>query len=133
VVRVCAWCCRFLGLKRPVQRWTVTHGICPSCAERVARRAPGTAPSTAQVLVVSRDPLGVEAASALLGRATSPMSLLIDRRRTDRRRKHRPTPTDRRGDDRRAPPPASWADGYLVVESTASLEIERELTALALG
>jgi hypothetical protein len=133
VVRVCAWCRVFLGLKRPVQRWTVTHGICPSCSERFALGPAGIPEAASQVLVVSEDPLGLEAASALLGRATCPTFVLTDRRRVDRRRKNRPVPTDRRGGDRRAPLPASWADGYLVVESTASLELDRKLAVLALA
>jgi hypothetical protein len=81
------------------------------------------------MLVVSEDPLGVEAASELIGRAGNPMVLLADRRRADRRQKRVPFAEERRRGDRRAVPPASWAQGYVVVDSATDLE----LAALTLG
>jgi hypothetical protein len=81
------------------------------------------------MLVISEDPLGIQAASELIGRAAFPMVLFADRRRADRREKRVPVAVERRRGDRRAAPPASWARGYVVVEST----IDRELAALTLG
>jgi hypothetical protein len=81
------------------------------------------------MLVVSGDPLGMEAASELIGRAAYPLVLLADRRRADRRRAGVHVPVERRRVDRRAAPPASWARGYVVVESAT----DPELAALTLG
>jgi hypothetical protein len=81
------------------------------------------------MLIVAQDPLGVEAASELIGRAAYPMVLLTDRRRGDRRRKRRQVTVERRRGDRRAVPPASWAQGYVAVDA----ETDLELAALTLG
>jgi hypothetical protein len=81
------------------------------------------------MLIVSQDPLGIEAASELIGRAGHPMVLLADRRRADRRYKRVQVTVERRRGDRRAVPPASWAEGYVVVDSATDLE----LAALTLG
>jgi hypothetical protein len=128
VVRVCAWCCRFIGLKRPLQRWTVTHGICASCQERFPL-GPSGVPTATGMLIVSQDPLGIEAASELIGRAAYPMVLLADRRHAGRRHKRVPVTVERRRGDRRAAPPESWAKGYVVVDAA----IDQELAALTLG
>jgi hypothetical protein len=128
VVRVCAWCCRFTGLKRPLQRWTVTHGICASCHERFPL-GPSGVPTATGMLIISQDSLGIEAASELIGRAAYPMVLIADRRRADRRRKRVQVTVERRQGDRRAVPPASWAQGYVVVDAAPDLE----LAALTLG
>jgi hypothetical protein len=128
VVRVCAWCHLFLGLKPPLQRWTVTHGICPACRDRFSA-GPGEPARAAGTLVVSEDPLGVEAAGELIGRAAYPTVLLADRRRSDRRRAAVPVSVERRRGDRRAAPPPSWARGYAFVESAT----DPDLAGLILG
>jgi hypothetical protein len=128
MVRVCAWCHLFLGLKRPLQRWTLTHGICPACRDRFGV-GPFGPPSAAGTLVVSGDPLGVEAASELIGRAAYPTVLLADRRRGDRRRTVVRVAVERRRGDRRATPPVTWARGYAVVDAAT----DPELAALTLG
>jgi hypothetical protein len=128
VVRVCAWCRLFLGLKGPLQRWTVTHGICPACRDRFGA-GPFEPARAAGTLVVSEDPLGVEAAGELIGRAAHPTVVLADRRRGDRRRAAVQVSLERRRGDRRAPPPASWARGYFFVESAT----DPELADLILG
>jgi hypothetical protein len=128
MVRVCAWCCLFIGLKRPVQRWTVTHGICASCRDRFPAGPSGITAAT-EMIIVSQDPLGIEAASELIGRAAYPVALVADRRRGDRRRRQVTVAVERRQGARRAVPPASWTRGYVVVESA----IDSELAALTLG
>jgi hypothetical protein len=128
MVRVCAWCCLFIGLKRPLQRWTVTHGICASCLDRFPAGPSGVTTAT-ETTIVAQDPLGIEAASELIGRAAYPVVLLADRRRADRRRRQLTVAFERRRGDRRAAPPASWAHGYVVVESAT----DPELAALTLG
>jgi hypothetical protein len=128
MVRVCAWCCLFIGLKQPVQRWTVTHGICASCRERFPAGPSGITAAT-ETMIVSQDPLGIEAASELIGRAAYRVALLADRRRGDRRRRPVTVAVERRRSDRRAVPPASWTRGYVVIESAT----DPELAALTLG
>jgi hypothetical protein len=58
------------------------------------------------------------------------MIVLVDRRRSDRRRRSIPVSVDRRRADRRAAPPASWAHGYVFVQPTPNPE---ESAALILG
>ena len=128
MVRVCAWCHLFLGLKPPLQRWTVTHGICPACRDRFGE-GPCEPAHAAGTLVVAEDPLGAEAAGELIGRAAHPTVVVADRRRGERRRANVPVATERRRGDRRAAPPASWARGYAFVESAP----DPELAGLILG
>ena len=130
MVRICSCCRLFLGLKSPVERWTVTHGVCEACRERFQLGASGRVAMETATLIVSNDPIGVEAASALIGRAVYPMVVLADRRRGDRRRRRTPVPVERRRGDRRTAPPASWARGYVVVETSTP---DPELVALTLG
>ena len=129
MVRVCAWCRLFLGLKRPVDRWVVTHGICPRCQSRLgAGGVPPTADPPSGLLVVSGDPMGMEAAARLIGRSGDPVMCVADRRRSERRRRQIPVAVERRRAARRTPTPASWADGYVLVESAQ----DREIAALGL-
>lgn len=41
MLRVCAWCETVLGERvcEPAQAGTVTHGICPACAEKFLKEA----------------------------------------------------------------------------------------------
>jgi hypothetical protein len=130
VVRVCAWCRLFLGLKRPADRWEITHGICRSC-EHALEATPGASRvwTPMPMLVVSRDPIGLEAAGSLIARAGRAMLVVADRRRSDRRWRGLPVPFDRRRGERRAPPPDSWRDGYVLVEPAA----HPDLADLVLG
>jgi hypothetical protein len=125
MVRVCAWCRVFLGLKRPLDRWVVTHGMCPKCQTRWSSDSSFDSDPPARLLVVSRDPIGLEAAGQLIAQAGQPMILLADRRRAYRDRRHRTVPVslDRRRTDRRALPPATWADGYVYLEPALTAEM----------
>ncbi len=130
MLRVCAWCRLFLGLKRPLDRWEMTHGICRECEARF-NTPPGpflmaTAP---RILIVARDPIALEAAGELVARAGHSVRVLADRRQGDRRRRQLPVAVDRRRGDRRAAPPESWARGYLVIDPAA----DPEIAALAVG
>jgi hypothetical protein len=71
------------------------------------------------MLVVSRDPIGLEAAGSLIARAGHSMLVVADRRRSDRRWRRVPVLFDRRRGERRAPPPDSWRDGYVLIEPIA--------------
>jgi hypothetical protein len=129
VVRVCAWCQLFLGLKRPLDRWELTHGVCRSCESRLMTVvcAPPTGASArtlpAGTLIVSRDPIGLEAAGELIARAGHTMHVVADRRQSDRRGKQGLVLFNRRRADRRASPPASWTRGYVLIEPSVDPEI----------
>jgi hypothetical protein len=124
MVRVCAWCRLFLGLKRPVDRWVVTHGICPRCQSHLdVAGVPPDADPPRGILVVAGDPMGLEAAARLIGRSGPPVMCVADRRRSERRRRQVPVAVERRRAVRRTPPPASWADGYVLVDAVLDHEI----------
>jgi hypothetical protein len=79
MVRVCAWCQKFLGLKEPLSQVDVSHGICASCS---ARQQVEDFP----ILVVSRsraDTLPI--LQDLLGSAPE-IKIVVDRRHNERRR-----------------------------------------------
>ena len=129
MVRVCAWCRLFLGLKRPLAKWEMTHGVCQTCVDQLtAGRDGGVSAVSRTVLVVSRDPIGLKAAGKVIGGAGYPMALVADRRLSERRARNIPVALDRRrGGDRRASPPATWTHGYVLIESS----VEPEIAALA--
>src|SRR5262249_18119676 len=116
MVRVCAWCCLLLGLKRPVDRWYVTYGICPSCQAywRTAPRRPAMDDAT-RLLARAGVALGSGAAGQLVGHPGRSMVVIMDRRASERRRRQISVSRDRRQADRRRPAPASWADGYVFI------------------
>jgi hypothetical protein len=124
VVRVCGWCGLFLGLKRPVDRWELTHGICRSCECKLdTALRPSPTVATPRMLVVSRDPIGLEAAGKLIARVGHSILVVADRRHSDRRWRRVRVPAEQRRADRRAAPPASWTDGYVLVEPVADPEL----------
>jgi hypothetical protein len=93
----------------------------------MGRVPPDSDPPTG-ILVVSGDPMGLEAAARLIGRSGHPVMCVADRRRSERRRRQIPVSVERRRSDRRTPPPASWADGYVLVDSA----LDHEIAALGL-
>jgi hypothetical protein len=106
----------FLGLKRPVDRWHVTYGICPSCQVhwRTAPRRLALGEAS-RLLILSGDSPGIEAAGQLIGQSGRSLVVLMDRRTSERRRRQISVARDRRQTDRRRSAPASWADGYVFV------------------
>jgi hypothetical protein len=44
MIRQCAWCCRVLGEVAPLEKETVTHGLCKECLARLMP-APEKAPT----------------------------------------------------------------------------------------
>ena len=90
MVKVCAWCERFLGIKEPVENPTLTHGICHPC---FARQTWDETP----VLVVSPDRQHLAPALTEMLRGVPEIKVIVDRRRVD---------TDvRKGGERRQRPP----------------------------
>ena len=116
MIRVCAWCRLFLGLKAPYQNWQVTHTICLPCLSRVRRDVPVTRDTSAvRTLIVARGEYALDAKTAReLAGSGPPTVVLIDRRRNERRRFATAVMPDQRRDDRRTSPPASWRQGFLL-------------------
>src|SRR5215510_10405950 len=83
MIRVCAWCRIFLGVKPPFSRWVVTHGICGLCQTMLGRSAADlpSRPRPRNILILSRQAPPVTAHLSLPGRAyLEPVLVLWDRR-----------------------------------------------------
>ena len=74
MVKVCAWCERFLGIKEPVENPTVTHGICQPC---FARQTWDEQP----VLVISPDQQHLAPTLSEMLRGLPEIKVIVDRRR----------------------------------------------------
>jgi len=78
MVTVCAWCEKYMGSREPLQDPSVSHGICSVCVERQT-------PAETPVLVVSPARAStIPLLSTLLG-GTPDVSIVVDRRSTQRR------------------------------------------------
>lgn len=98
MVTVCAWCQRYLGPKDEAAV-AITHGICPPCIERQQ-----WADSPVLVMAPGRSHL-VPLFQDLL-RGFPEVQVVVERRRTDRRRMSTTLPKDverRRAERRRGP------------------------------
>jgi hypothetical protein len=116
MIRVCAWCRLFLRLSPPYANWELTHTICLPCRSRLGQEAPPALDSSAmRTLIVSRDGYAIDAKTALeLAGSGPPTLVLVDRRRTERRRLAAAVCPDQRRHDRRTSPPASWRRGFML-------------------
>jgi hypothetical protein len=103
MVRVCAWCQKYLGSIEPFANPSVSHGICSDCVERDS--LDGT-----PVLVVSPGRAHVVPVLQTLLRDALEIAIVVDRRGRNRRESEadhgRPVAyvVDRRGPDRRRAP-----------------------------
>jgi hypothetical protein len=79
MVKVCAWCEKYMGSREPLHNPGVSHGICDECVERETL---GGAP----VLVVSRDRSGAIPMLQTLLRGAPEIAIVVDRRSEERRR-----------------------------------------------
>jgi hypothetical protein len=94
MVIVCAWCRRFLGVKR--EDVVVSHGMCDTCMSRNRWR-------DAPTLVVSRSHEEIMPILRDLLQGTPEIHVVVDRRQGERRNGH-PDPghaSERREGDRR--------------------------------
>jgi hypothetical protein len=110
----------------------MTHSICRLCEPRLTASVPSsvTEPPPTLILIVSADPMGLEAAGQLIARAGRSVLVIADRRQSDRRdRRSRLSGDERRRADRRARPPASWDRGYIIIEPDG----DRETAQVVLG
>jgi len=108
VIRVCAWCNLFLGLKAPVHDWRVTHGICESCRAHVESDCQIVPPPSGPLLILSRrPPPGSEPFGLPPEIVAARPTVRLDRRGVDLTQR-----SAYRGPDRRAPgsdvPPRGW-------------------------
>ena len=78
MVRVCAWCERYLGVKDS-ETISVTHGICAPC---LTRQEWADAPT----LIVSRERQGLLQLFRSLLRGAPEIQIIVDRRVAQRRR-----------------------------------------------
>ncbi len=96
MVRICAWCERYLGVKDSAAV-SVTHGICPPCSSRQELKE-------APTLILSRDRETLVSLFRNLLRGAPEIQIIVDRRLSERRREQRrePPPGGKpRGQDRR--------------------------------
>jgi hypothetical protein len=96
MVRVCAWCERYLGVKDS-EGISITHGICAPC---LTRQEWPEAPT----LVLSRERESLLPVFRSLLRGAPEIQIIVDRRLAQRRRREdTPVPPggNRRGPDRR--------------------------------
>jgi hypothetical protein len=116
MIRVCAWCRLFLGLSPPYGGWELTHTICLPCRSRLGQEPPPAHEASAmRTLIVAREGYALDARTALeLAGPSPPTLVLVDRRRTERRRIATAVGPDRRRDDRRTSPPATWRRGFML-------------------
>jgi hypothetical protein len=115
MVRVCAWCHRYLGIKHSHQGG-ISHGICAPCAARQHWKE-------IPVLVVSPELKHVVPVLQELLRGEPEIRIVLERRSGDRRssgerRKSQEATASRRTDRRGAP--GSRRRLYLVPERTGS-------------
>jgi hypothetical protein len=79
MVKVCAWCEKYMGSQEPLHNPDVSHGICDECVERESL---GGAP----VLVVRRDRSSAIPMLQTLLRGAPEIAIVVDRRAEERRR-----------------------------------------------
>jgi hypothetical protein len=78
--------------------------------------------------------MGLDAAGQLIARAGHSVLVIADRRHSDRRSRRVAFSLDeRRRAGRRAPPPASWDRGYVIIEPVSDQEISQVVLGSAAG
>lgn len=111
MIRVCAWCGLFIGVKSPFHAWEVTHGICAPCRARlegvgVAEPLP---PPRALLILSHRAPPGDGPLTLPPEVYATPTAVLWDRRMAEVA-----TRAEYRGEDRRAPG-SELTQGWMLV------------------
>lgn len=99
LVRVCAWCQRFLGtLETPHAKGAISHGICLACSVRHQWAEPPT-------LVVCRSRAALLPVLQEMVRGTPAIPVVVDRRQGERRGADAAGAEDRRFSARRCSTP----------------------------
>ncbi len=92
MVKVCAWCQKYLGMSDSEDPLSISHGICPTCAARQQRVDMPT-------LVITQKWADTLPLMEALLRGTPDIPVVVERRSADRR--HTPPPSSRPADRRR--------------------------------
>jgi hypothetical protein len=86
MVLVCAWCSRFLGMKEPLERVELSHGICHICSVRLNWvDEEGLTRRGIPTLVVGKSRKDLVPLLKDLLRAVPEIRITIDRRERERR------------------------------------------------
>jgi len=105
MVLICAWCSRYLGMKDPLERVSLTHGICRICSARLqlVEGSPVRQSLETPTLVISRGRRDFLPVVQDLLQLLPEIRITLDRRVGERRREHRGEPPhdQRRAGDRR--------------------------------
>lgn len=99
IIRVCAWCALFMGVKLPLERWEMTHGICRPCCLRgdVWVSPPSVRGQPRSLLILPRRVPPVSAHLAIPALAyLEPTTVIWDRRYGDRRQGGKAATPERR-------------------------------------
>jgi hypothetical protein len=91
MIKVCAWCQKYLGISDSEPPLVISHGICPTC---VARQQQAEMPT----LVIPEKWADTLPLMEALLRGTPDIPVVVERRVANRRRPHSPSspPEDRR-------------------------------------
>ena len=118
---ICAWCQQegrsgLLRVREPLDDPTDTHGICERHQQQVFEGLPSTSfPSTRWLFIVpAADQASYDHLAALL-RNVGGTTVIVDRRKAERRRTPAPTKTERRRLDRRVRRPQPSSLGYALI------------------
>jgi hypothetical protein len=118
---VCAWCqqegrSHLLRVGEPLDDTSETHGICDRHQQAILELFPSNSfPSTRWLFVVSPDQPGAYKHLLRVMEDVAAVTVIVDRRRGERRRVSIRPPEERRRSDRRVRRPERSALGYMLV------------------
>ena len=118
---VCAWCqqegrSRLLRVGEPLDDTSETHGICDRHQQAILELFPSNSfPSTRWLFIVSPDHPGAYGHLRRVMRDVVGVTVIVDRRRGERRRASTRPAEERRRSDRRVRRPERSALGYMLV------------------
>ena len=118
---VCAWCqqegrSRLLRVGEPLDDTSETHGICDRHQQAILELFPSNSfPSTRWLFIVSADHPGAYKHLVRVMRDVAGVTVIVDRRRGERRRVSSRPAEERRRSDRRVRRPERSALGYMLV------------------
>ena len=118
---VCAWCqqegrSHLLRVGEPLDDTSETHGICDRHQQAILELFPSSSfPSTRWLFVVSADEPGAYTHLLRVMQDVAGVTVIVDRRRGERRRVSTRPAEERRRSDRRVRRPERSALGYMLV------------------
>jgi hypothetical protein len=118
---VCAWCqhegrSRLLRVGEPLDDTSETHGICDRHQQEILEKFPSHSfPSTRWLFIVSPEERGAYSHLVAVMRDVAGVTVIVDRRRGERRSKTERQTPERRRAERRVRRPERSSLGYLLV------------------